>query len=361
MQTSTLTRLRHELEADQPRHARALLSANARARAIERGILGLYRWYSENSQRRRNWHADTCIDWRRVRRDHSDAIATIVEGFFAVEQYTPDYVAPLLRLIRESYGRSQWHIRWGAEEVRHADLWRNCVVALGRRDHNWIEEYASELRRHEWRLPWDSPRHIVFYQVIQERATQVSYLNLGLAAGGKLSRLQTPADEALASACRLISVDEAAHYHFFVEVARLLLYYEPEASLEALVDVLRHFAMPAREIIPDYDTFGRVLHESGVFGRTIHYRDVVRVVLASLSAPAIRELEAGVRLAREIPWTDGTLRTAAFLDTLNQAEVESKVSQLFRRSASHLARTGLDQHADAQWERAWAFDEEEVL
>ena len=116
--------------------------------------------------------------------------------------------------------------------------------------------------------------------------------------------------------------------------------------------------MPARDVIPDYDTFGRVLHDSGVFGRTIHYRDVVRVVLDTLSAPAIRELEAGVRTAREIPCADGARRTAAFLDTLNQPAIERKVSQLFRRSRSHLARSGLDRLFDAQWERAWAFDDE---
>ena len=361
MQTDTLTELRRELEADRPRHARALLSPAARAQAIERGLLGLYRWYSEHSQRRRHWHADTCIDWRRVRRDHSDAIGTIIEGFFAVEQYTPDYVGPLIGRIRESYGRSQWHVFWGAEEARHADLWRNAVVALGRRDERWIEEYTSELRRHEWTLPWDSARHILFYQVIQERATQVSYLNLGLGLTGKLARLATPADEALASACRLIAVDEAAHYGFFAEVARLFLYYEPEASLEALVDVLRHFTMPARDVIPNYDEFGRVPHESGVFGRAIHYRDVVRIILGTLSSPGLRELEAGLRRAREIPATDGSRRTAAFLDTLNQPAVERKVEQLFRRNQSHLAHAGLDRLFSTTWEPAWTFAEEELV
>ena len=128
--------------------------------------------------------------------------------------------------------------------------------------------------------------------------------------------------------------------------------------MEALVEVLRHFTMPARNVIPNYDEFGRVLHDAGVFGRTIHYRDVVRVVLDTLSAPALRELEAGVRRAREIPCTDGHRRTAAFLDTLNQPDVERKVSQLFRRSESHLTRSGLDRLFDARWERAWAFDHE---
>jgi len=361
MDTSQFTTLWRELEADRPRHARALMSPDARAQAIERGLVGLYRWHSEHSQRRRSWHADTCIDWRAVRRDHTEAVGTIIEGFFAVEQYTPDYVGPLLGLIRASYGRSQWHVYWGAEEARHADLWRNTVVALGRRDQRWIEDYASELRRHEWALPWESPRHILFYQVIQERATQVSYLNLGLALDGKLPRLETPADDTLASACRLIAVDEAAHYAFFVEVARLFLYYEPEASLEALVDVLRHFTMPARHVIPGYDHFARVLHDAGVFGRSIHYRDVVHVVLSSLSAPAIKELEAGVRRAREIPVTDGTLRTAAFLDTLNRREVEEKVERLFHRTQTHLERSGLDQLFSAPFQRAWAVGDEEAI
>src|SRR5438045_8926129 len=114
MPISALDRLRTEWDDERPRHARALLSREARARAIERGITGLYRWYSAHSQTRRNWHADTCIDWRRIRRDHHPDVATIVLGFYAVEQYTPDYVAPLLAVIRESYGRSQWHIKWGA-------------------------------------------------------------------------------------------------------------------------------------------------------------------------------------------------------------------------------------------------------
>ncbi len=345
--------VRREIAVDRPRFV-SLMSADARAVAIERGIAALYRWYTRHSQERRNWHADTCIDWRQVRRDHNAAVATIVEGFFAVEQYTPDYVAPLLRTIRESYGRSQWHIRWGAEEERHADLWRNCVLALGRHSESSIEAYCGQLRNREYRLPWASARHLVFYQVIQERATQVSYLNLGLAAAGRASRLPTPRDEALEHICRLIAVDEAAHYAFFVEVARLLLYYEPEQSLEAFVEVLRHFTMPARDIIPSYDTFAQVLHASGVFGRSIHYHDVIQVVLSALSAPALRFLEDGVRRAREVPATDGGSRTAAFIDTIDFNAVEHKVRGLFLRTGTHLQSTGLGDLFETTWSPAWA-------
>jgi acyl-[acyl-carrier-protein] desaturase len=350
---SPLDVVRREIAPDRPRYV-SLMSADARAAAIERGIAGLYRWYSRHSQERRNWHADTCVDWRRVRRDHSPAVGTIVEGFFAVEQYTPDYVAPLLRVIRESYGRSQWHVRWGAEEERHADLWRNCVLALGRHTEATLDDFSRALRTREWQLPWESSRHMVFYQVLQERATQVSYLNLGLAVTGQSSRLPTPADEVLERICRLIAVDEAAHYHFFVEVARLLVYYEPEQSMDALVDVLRHFAMPARDIIPNYDSFASALHASGVFGRSVHYRDVVQVVLSALSAPALRTLEEGVRRARDVPSIDGARRTAAFIDTIDFASVEHKVQQLFSRNRSHVERSGLSHLFDSTWSPAWS-------
>ncbi|MGE0393038.1 MAG: acyl-ACP desaturase [Vicinamibacterales bacterium] len=329
-----------------------LLSPAARAAAIERGILALYRWYTAHSQRHRNWHPDTCIDWRLLRPDLPEAVHTIVEGFFAVEQYTPDYTAPLLRLIRKNYGRAQWHMRWGAEEEKHADLWRNTVLSLGRRTERWVEDYTALLREREWSLPWDSPRHMVFYQVIQERATQVSYLNLGLAAAGRLPRLPGADDPALAHVCQLITTDEAAHYHFFGEMARLLLYYDPAASVEAFWEVLKHFTMPARDLVPGYDDFGQTLHATGVFGRSIHYRDVVQVALAALSLPAVRALEDGVRAARCIPAGDGHRRTAAFLDVLDTPEIERKVRTLFDRSARHVAAAGLRGDGDA-WSPAW--------
>lgn len=354
MSDASLHTIHQELAAERSgtRHV-ALLSASARALAIERGLLALYRWYTAHSQQHRNWHPDTCVDWRTLRRDHGDEVHTIVEGFFAVEQYTPDYVLPMLGLIRRAYGRAQWHMRWGAEEAKHADLWRNTVLSLGRRTERWMDAYVDGLRGREWQLPWDSPLHMVFYQVIQERATQVSYLNLGLAARGQQSRLSESRDATLADVCRLITIDEAAHYHFFTEVARLLLYYDPDQAVAAFADVLRHFTMPARDLVPDYDTFGRVLQATGVFGRAVHYRDVVQPVLAHLSLPAVRALEGGVRRTREIPGEDGVRRTSAFLDILDLDAIEARVKTLLSRTAAHLDAAGLSSTADTSWQQAW--------
>ena len=272
------------------------LSINERHKLMERAFVGLFRWYVDRSQTTRNWNPDRSFDWKNMRQDHSPEVMQILEGFFAVEQYIPDYSAHGMTIMRESYGRSSFHLRWGMEEERHADLWRNALLFSGQRTLDWVEDYTDQLRGQEWGLPWDNPCHMVFYTVFQERATQVNYLNLGLAARGEESHevFANDADPVLAKACQMIAVDEAAHYNFFLEGARLWLYYFPERALEAMADVLRHFTMPARNIIPNYDAFGELLHRTSIFGLRQHARDVVKVALENLGAESLRKIEEGI-------------------------------------------------------------------
>ena len=79
-----------------------LLSRQEKDRQIERGFLGLYRWYTARSQETRNWNPDKSFDWRKLRHDFSDPLMQILQGFFAVEYYTPDYVDEILNLVRRS-------------------------------------------------------------------------------------------------------------------------------------------------------------------------------------------------------------------------------------------------------------------
>ena len=252
MDTCSLDVLRHELDADRPRHARALMSADARARRSNAGssaCIGGTRSTRSGAGTGTPTPASIGARFGAITATRSRRSSKASSRSSSTRRTTS---GRCFGLIRESYGRSQWHVRWGAEEVRHADLWRNAVVALGRRDQRWIEEYASELRRHEWALPWDSPRHIVFYQVIQERATQVSYLNLGLAVDGKVAAAadagrrragdRVPADRGRRS--RALRASSSKSRGCFCTTS-------PKQSLEALVDVLRHFTMPARDDHPE--------------------------------------------------------------------------------------------------------------
>ena len=115
-----------------------MLSQAERWYAFERSVAGFYRWYIARSQELRNWNADLSLNWRDLRGDLSDSTMRIVEGYYAVEQFIPDYVSKVLNVIRESYGRSQFYIRWGSEEERHADLWRNVLLFSGRRSEKWL-------------------------------------------------------------------------------------------------------------------------------------------------------------------------------------------------------------------------------
>lgn len=320
-----------ELEEGRPKTPVALLSSDEKARCVERGFLGLYRWYVARSQETRNWNPDTSFELTNFRKDHSEIVHTILEGFFAVEQYVPDYVTSLMHVIRKSHGRSHFHLRWGSEEEKHADMWRNAVLFGGKRSLEWTEGYMADLRSNEWRIPWDDPLHMVFYTVFQERATQVNYLNLGLVAKGLHTNpaFADDADPVLAKMCQTIAVDEAAHYNFFLECARLMLYYYPEESTQAMVDVLRHFGMPAGGIIPDYDHFSEVLYKNGIYGPREHAKDVVKIALEQLGAESLRAVERGLRESRMVPDGGGNMRHTGIFESIDFGFVEGKVQRLF--------------------------------
>src|SRR5438045_3141855 len=116
-----LSQITKELEEQRPRTPAGLLSRQEKERLIERGALGLYRWYVSRSQATRNWNPDQSFDWRKMRSDHSVDVNTLLEGFFAVEQYVPDYTTSMVNLVRRSHGRSNFQIRWSSEEAKHAD------------------------------------------------------------------------------------------------------------------------------------------------------------------------------------------------------------------------------------------------
>ena len=313
--------------------------------------LGLYRWYTERSQTLRNWLPDRDIAWRDARHDQAPEIVHILQGFFAVEQYTPDYVGQIMKLVRPSHGRSQYLLRWGAEEEKHSDLWRNALLFTRSRSREYLEEYMGALRNNEWTVGWEDPLRMLFYQIIQERATQVNYLNFGLLVKGETvtdengTRPNPHHDPVLQHAARTIAIDEGAHYDFFLETARVFLYYFPVESLEALADVLKHFAMPAMDIIPDYDKFGEAIYKTAIYGPREYSKDVVQVALGKLGIAGRKAVENGIRLSRQVPETDGRMRDTAIFGSLDYEYIEQAVQRLFTRIHRYEAKYGLDEVA----------------
>jgi acyl-[acyl-carrier-protein] desaturase len=331
-----------ELEKQRPSCTPHMLSRAEKDRAIQRGFHGLYRWYVDRSQLKRSWNPDRSFNWRALRQDHSPELLTIVEGFYGVEQYAPDYTNELIRLVRRDYGRSQFQLRWGSEEEKHADLWRNVLLFSGARTPQWLEQYTSDLRAAAWSAPYDDPLRMLLYTVIQERATQMYYLNVLKVARGQTAKPQFSGDSdpVLARVALTIAVDEAAHYGFYLEGARLFLYYYPEETLAALVDVLSGFTMPALDLLPDTETLARTIYEGGVFDGRILSRDVVKSALGNLGIASLRAVERGVARTRRVPNENGLLLGTA-AEGVDFGLVEGVVEALFARIGRYEDEIGL--------------------
>jgi acyl-[acyl-carrier-protein] desaturase len=342
IENPSIEEITSQIEADRPKTPPALLSHAERTLLTERAFLGLYRWYVDRSQTHRNWLPDRDIAWRGARHDHAPEIVEILVGFFAVEQYTPDYVGQILNMLRKSHGRSQFLLRWGAEEEKHSDLWRNALLFTRARSREWLEEYMGALRNNMWTVNFDDPLRMLFYQIIQERATQVNYLNFGNLVRGENGASMEHHDPVLQDAARIISIDEGAHYQFFLETARVFLYYFPVESIEALADVLKFFAMPAMDIIPDYNKFGEALYATAIYGPRIFAKDVVQIALDKLGFEGRKAVETGVRRSREVPDTDGQMRDSAIFGSLNYDYIEAATKRLFTRIHKYEAKYGLN-------------------
>ena len=320
----------------------SLLSRDERERQVERAFAGLYRWYVARSQKMRNWNPDSEFEWGKMRTDHSDDVVQLIEGFFAVEQYTPDYTSEILRIVRRSNGRSNFQLRWGAEEERHANTWENALLFSRRRSPEAIEDYKGQLRNNNWTLPWEDPLHMMLYTVFQERATQINYLNFAKIARGESENpaFADDADPVLARACTMLAVDEAAHYAFFLEGARLYLYYQPEETLQAIHDVITHFAMPAQNIIPNWPVVAETIYRAGVYGPRIFQRDVIGPVFDNLTVAGKKALENGIKRTREIPNDEGTMRSTALWDVFDPGEAERSVMRLHDKIGAYEASVG---------------------
>jgi len=322
----------------------SLMSREERDRQLERAFVGLYRWYVARSQEKRNWNADLSFAWGDLRHDHSDTVVQLIEGFFAVEQYAPDYTGEILRLVRTSHGRSHFQMRWGSEEERHADTWENALLFSRRRSPRAIEDYKYQLRSNTWTLPWDDPLHMLLYTVFQERATQINYLNFAKIARGESGddSLGGDVDPVLAKACTTLAVDEAAHYAFFLEGARLFLYYYPEETLQGIYDVITHFAMPAQNIIPNWPQVAETIYKTGVYGPRVFQKDVLVPVFENLTVTGRKALENGLKQARAIPGQDGAMRLTALWDAFDPAEAERSVMRLHDKITAYEKTTGRD-------------------
>jgi acyl-[acyl-carrier-protein] desaturase len=243
--------------------------------------------YFKNAEEKRRWSIARDVPWDKCSADSSEVTAQIVESFTAVEMYLPDYTHKIMELIRRSRGRAWFQSNWGYEESKHSIVLEEWLVRSGKRTEEQMRDFENELLGAEWQLPFDSPRQMIIYTMIQELATGVNYTNLRRRAEGE-------GDEALARTLRWVSADESAHYNFFRKGVKTYLSLEPDETIRDIKFVFEHFAMPAHALIPEWQERGEAIEAAGIYGPKMYLSKIRRPILEDLNISRTQLKEAGL-------------------------------------------------------------------
>ena len=227
------------------------------------------------AEEKRRWNQFKDVPWDQANPNSHETLAMCVETFCAVEMYLPDFTSKLLTMIRRSRGRSWFHINWGYEESKHSLTLEGWLLASGHRTEEEREEVEKALSDQEWELPFDHPRQMVCYTMIQELATFWNYRNLE-----KMAAKQD--DVALVTALRLISVDERVHYNFFRNMVKEWMKWDEAGTIDDLKYVFDNFTMPGNSQIPGYEAAAKVLAKTGIYGPREYIKLVKNPILEDL-------------------------------------------------------------------------------
>lgn len=231
--------------------------------------------YLKLAEERRRWNLFKDIPWEEVNFNTTNTLAEMVETFSAVEMYLPDFTSKMLHMIRRSRGRAWFHVNWGYEESKHALSLETWLLASAHRTEVQRKTFEQSLLGQEWELPFDHPRQMVCYTMIQELATFWNYRQTEKIA------IQER-DPALIGALRLISVDERVHYNFYKNAVKEWMRYDEAGTVADLKYVFDNFTMPGHAQIPGYDKRAATLAKTRVYGPREYIRLVKNPVLGEL-------------------------------------------------------------------------------
>jgi len=241
---------------------------------LNKHIWSLYREFFTRAERRRRWNIEDDIPWDQCNPDTAPEIADVVETFCAVELFLPDYVGKALPLVRGIRGRAWFLANWGYEESKHSLVLQEWLVRSGHRTWHQIEEASNWAVFNEWNLPQTDIRGMSCYTMAQELATWLHYRNLRNIIGNT--------DPALNKVLQLVSIDERAHFDFYVKVMKLHLADDRAGTLRQLKDVLNGFAMPATHLMADSIQRQQRVRELNIFNDDLFYSEVLMPIMSAL-------------------------------------------------------------------------------
>jgi acyl-[acyl-carrier protein] desaturase len=267
-----------------------------------------YTTFFQKAERERRWNPFDDIPWDKINKDATDELALCAETFCGVEMYLPDYVAGGINVVRKCFGQAWFQANWAYEESKHALALTEYLLRSGKRTDEQMADFQHKIFDKTWQLPFETPRQMTLYGVVQEMATFVIYLK-------QRDRASSEKCEALYKIYDFIARDEIAHCRFYQTVVKVLMEEDREGTIADLAHVFANFEMPGVTLVPNYDERVQVMRSAGidravflqkVYFPILKYLGITRHELLRASsalrpareeAPAVREATTGAVLA----------------------------------------------------------------
>src|SRR6266852_3239559 len=135
-----------------------------------------YTSFFDTAERARSWNPFEEVPWDKVNKNASEELALCAETFCGVEMYLPDYVAGGINVVRKCFGQAWFQANWAYEESKHALALTEYLLRSGKRTDEQMVDFQNKIFDKVWERPFDTPRQMTLYGVIQEMATFVIYL-----------------------------------------------------------------------------------------------------------------------------------------------------------------------------------------
>ncbi len=184
------------------------------------------------------------------------------------EDNLPYYFRDIQRMFSNDGAWGEWTRRWTAEEGRHAIVIRDYLTVTRALD-PWELERSRMAQVQSGRAPEPvGPINGWAYLAIQELATRISHHNTGKIIGD-------PVGEKIMSR---VAFDENLHFLFYRDMVSAVLEYDPSATVIALEQEVRNFAMPGQGI-PGFDRHAGIIARAGVYDLALHHDRILQPLI----------------------------------------------------------------------------------
>jgi acyl-[acyl-carrier-protein] desaturase len=252
----------------------------------------------------KNWYPHEYVPWSEGRTFagplNGDAweakdsrLSPVAQDSLVLNLLTEDNLPSYHTEIAISMGRDgawgNWIERWTAEEARHAIVIRDYLMATRGVDPYELEDLRMAHMSLGYQTPYENDMlHTIAYVSFQELATRISHRNTG-----KIS------DDPIAEGMmQRISMDENLHMLFYRNTLSAALDMEPNATMQAITDVVTNFDMPGANM-PGFGRKSVQIALAGIYDMGQHLNEVIAPVLRAWNVFDRTDLSGDGLKARE--------------------------------------------------------------